>query len=65
MKNGGRDRPERRPKDRSTTTTVAGQSPLGAASDLAVRWTDFNGELRALRDEEKAKEDRKTSTVFP
>ena len=65
MQKGGLDRPKRRPKDRPLTAAVAGQSPLGAASSLVVRWTDFNGELRALRDVEKAMEDRKMSTTFP
>ena len=65
MQAGGLDRPEHRPKDRPTTVAVAGQSPLEATSDMAVRWTDFNGELRALRDAEKAGEDQRTSTTFP
>ena len=45
MQNNGLDHPERQPKDQPTVAEVVGQSPLGAAPDLAVQWTDFNGEL--------------------
>ena len=65
MQAGGRNRTERRPKDRPTTVAVAGQSPPREAPDLVVRWTDFNGELRAPHDAKRAGEDRKTSTMFP
>ena len=65
MQDDGLDRPEHRPKDWPTAAEVAGQLPLGAASDLAVWWTDFNGELQAPDDAKKAGEDRRTSTTFP
>ena len=65
MQNNGLDRPKCRHKDRPTAAEVEGQSPLGAAPDLAVPWTDFNGELRAPDDAKKAEEDRKMSMMFP
>ena len=65
MQNNSLDRPERQPKYRPTVAEVAGQSPLGAVLDLAIRWTDFNGELPASDDVEKVEEDRKMSTTFP
>ena len=65
MQKGGLDRPERRPNDWLTAAKVAGQSPLGVAPDLAVWWTDFNGELRAPHDAKRVGEDQKTSTTFP
>ena len=65
MQNSSLDRPEHPPKDRPTVAEVAGQSPLGAVPDLAVSWTDFNGELQAPDDVERTGEDQKTSTTFP
>ena len=65
MQNGGLDRPERRHNGRPMAVEVPGQSPLGAAPNLVVRWMDFNSELRAPDDVEKAGVDRKTSTTFP
>ena len=59
--NGGLDRPEHR----SMVVRVVDQSPLGGAANLAVRRSDFNGELCAPGEAKRAREDRRTSMTFP